>query len=472
MKSSIHNQQKFKSILYVLLLLLYVAVGIIIGLKHEPWVDEAQAWLIARDNSIFEIPAAVRYEGTFALWHYILKLFIILGLDYNYLFVVPLLFSSIGVVLLLFYIDLSDVFKLLFLFSYYILYWNLVTARSYCLVFPLMMLFVMFYKERKTKPIRYFTVLFFLYLTSPFGVIMAGSFMLAELYEVYVIFKNKAFKDNFTYIKCFLIAGMIMIMGFVVLVPPDDVMFGLKTEEHSFLHHAQFLNTVVNTFLVPIKSKVAKAVITVSILAFLFWYFKGNRVKAGVYILPTLLFMGFKFAYNRHLTNLFILVLAVMVLFKPDFKRIKKIEKIIIVTVISIILSINSICAFQSIVFDYKKPYGSGKAVSEFLKDYVENENIKISAVGYYPIGVNAYYDKNIYFNRPGKSYYFWCENNNYSKISFDDTMNSDIIVSDERSVPIYKGYKEYIFDENIVFKIPNERATRNNIKMYVYVKE
>ena len=149
---------KKRGVLYSFILIVFIAVGIICGKEHEAWEDEAQAWLIARDNGWLSIPSAVRYEGTPALWHLILKVFIVFGLKYEYLFVIPMLFSTVGIVILLFYIDIPDVYKVLISFSYFIFYWNLVVARSYCLVFPLMMLLVLFYKDKKKKPLRFFIV--------------------------------------------------------------------------------------------------------------------------------------------------------------------------------------------------------------------------------------------------------------------------------------------------------------------------
>jgi hypothetical protein len=40
---------------------------------HEKWADEAQAWLIARDLSLWRIFSyELRYEGSPGLWHLIL----------------------------------------------------------------------------------------------------------------------------------------------------------------------------------------------------------------------------------------------------------------------------------------------------------------------------------------------------------------------------------------------------------------
>src|SRR4051812_40575150 len=39
---------------------------------HEPWFDEAQAWLIARDATLWEILGRMSYEGSPPLWHLLL----------------------------------------------------------------------------------------------------------------------------------------------------------------------------------------------------------------------------------------------------------------------------------------------------------------------------------------------------------------------------------------------------------------
>jgi hypothetical protein len=49
---------------------------------HEPWRDEAQAWLISRDLPILSIFRQMNYEGTPALWHIILVPFAKFGAPY------------------------------------------------------------------------------------------------------------------------------------------------------------------------------------------------------------------------------------------------------------------------------------------------------------------------------------------------------------------------------------------------------
>ncbi len=68
---------------------------------HEPWADEAQSWLIARDNhTLAGLLYAVKYEGTLPVWHLLLKAFQLAGLDYGHIYIIPLLLTAAGVVIL------------------------------------------------------------------------------------------------------------------------------------------------------------------------------------------------------------------------------------------------------------------------------------------------------------------------------------------------------------------------------------
>ena len=62
-------------IIYGIVFAAYLCIAIFTGIHHEPWADEAQSWLIARDNhSLIGIFRAVKLEGTLPTWHLIIKL--------------------------------------------------------------------------------------------------------------------------------------------------------------------------------------------------------------------------------------------------------------------------------------------------------------------------------------------------------------------------------------------------------------
>ena len=178
-------------IIYGIVFAAFVCMGVFAGLHHEPWADEAQSWLIARDNNnLIDLLKAVKYEGTLPTWHLINKAFQLAGLDYDHMFVIPLVFSAIGVILL-FFTDAPLWSKIMLPFSFFVVYQNSVVARQYAMVFPAMMLIVLFYKKRFDVPVRYHLALFLLALTSSFGVVISCSFMLWD----FIIMLKKRFED-------------------------------------------------------------------------------------------------------------------------------------------------------------------------------------------------------------------------------------------------------------------------------------
>ncbi len=100
------------TIIYLIFLVLFIICGYFVGINHESWADEAQHWLLARDCGILElINQRLKYEGHPLLWYLILKVFIFFKLPYEKFFIIPLIFSSIGVYILFFKILYYNILK-------------------------------------------------------------------------------------------------------------------------------------------------------------------------------------------------------------------------------------------------------------------------------------------------------------------------------------------------------------------------
>ena len=65
----------------ILIFIIYLLGVIFVDTHHEPWFDEAQAWLIARDNSFLEIIKVLHSEGHPFNWYYIVKTFSTLWIE-------------------------------------------------------------------------------------------------------------------------------------------------------------------------------------------------------------------------------------------------------------------------------------------------------------------------------------------------------------------------------------------------------
>jgi hypothetical protein len=143
-------------LLKLLIWALLAAWLLVIGAKHEPWADEAQAWMLARDSGFAELLfERVRYEGTPGLWHALLWFVQRAGLDYAQFYLIPVSCALAGAAVVLWRAPLPLWMRLGTVCSYFFGYQFAVVARSYSLDLLLMPLAAWFFAERTARPLRY-----------------------------------------------------------------------------------------------------------------------------------------------------------------------------------------------------------------------------------------------------------------------------------------------------------------------------
>lgn len=207
MKNWIRNHKE------VLVFLLYAGISFSLLFFHENWRDEAQAWLLARDCSIPELLDAMKYEGHFLLWYFILMPFAKSGFPYVTTNIISWLITCLSVWLILRKAPFAFDKRVLLIFTFPLLYLYPVISRCYCLI-PLAIVFMSIcYKDRKEKPLRYFLSIIFLLNTH---IIMAGMVVvvcidyLVELYRRWEDLSNKNKKKT---IASILIAIILMLVS-------------------------------------------------------------------------------------------------------------------------------------------------------------------------------------------------------------------------------------------------------------------
>ena len=121
---------------------------------HEPWADEAQSWLLARDASLAQLWGhLLHYEGTaWALANPAACLDsagpALLGLRFCF----SAVWRLAAIVLLLRYAPLPLFIRLLLPFTYYLCYQYAVVARSYALIAPLLFAIAAIYPQTRAQP--------------------------------------------------------------------------------------------------------------------------------------------------------------------------------------------------------------------------------------------------------------------------------------------------------------------------------
>ncbi|MBV9745183.1 MAG: hypothetical protein JO099_15585 [Acidobacteriia bacterium] len=173
------SQSQPRTLIYAAAVLYAALVAVTIVL-HEPWADEAQAWLLGRDASLVDLwTKLLHYEGSPGLWQTLLHFLIKLDLPYSaYNFVS----GSMGLAaawLFLRYAPLPLWARLLVPFTYFIAYQYAVVARSYALLAPLLFGVAAVYTRAREKPIFVTTLLCLIAGVSVHGVILSACLWLA-----------------------------------------------------------------------------------------------------------------------------------------------------------------------------------------------------------------------------------------------------------------------------------------------------
>ena len=446
-------------IIYGIVFAAFMCIGIFAGLHHEAWADEAQSWLIARDNDLIGIFKAVKYEGTLPTWHLINKAFQLAGLDYDHIFVIPLIFSAIGVILL-FLTDAPLLAKIMLPFSFFVVYQNSVVARQYSLVFPAMMLIVILYKKRFEVPVRYHLALFLLAITSSYGVVIACSFMLWDFIGmVRTRFNDPLYKKT---IIPFFATGLIIVVMSYLSLPPDDCSMSLT--------QFPFAKNATNALLFNIDNVYIQYGFLAFVLLLLCYYFRHNLVRFLVIFAPLIIFMNIVYQREWHMTYLFFLIVSLMIIFYEDFKKsVKPFEKTgnrIAGGIVTVLLAVQCFTGFYSIFYDYRYDYSASKEIAEYLTPYVES-GAEINRIGFDTISVSPYFDHSIYSNDTlGKTYYIW----SYSVPNDQLTVEEPDVIVSIHALDKFENdaYGKHVFVSHMIFKF-NELDSE---KYYLYVKK
>ncbi len=445
--------EKLKKISKIFSKILVISIFIVLaGLSsefHEPWSDEAQSFLIARDTSLSEVLSYMKYEGTPPLWVFILKLFIFLGGTYETLYILPIFFSTIGLIIFEFKIKAPWYIKLLFPFSYFILYQYTIIARSYCLIFPVLMLLALVYNKRFERPILYSIVLYILMNISLHTLIIAGSLYLIYLIEVV---KDKKYKTKKISIACILIFITLAVTVLITL-PAEDCVYMSNGGKN-------FLYVITEETIGNDEPTIIQGVITVLFLITLYIIMrkKDNKdfFEISILFLPLLAFFMIVTCQKWHIGIVWILFVSYLIM--KDIINKDLIAKIFV----TFICVVQVIWTFKSYKYDIFENYSASKNAAEFIKQY-NYEELYIYGLGYSVTAIQPYFEKNIFDNKESdKAFNLWKVDGNYSQTEkfvtdADIYVLSTIYLTEEVYENIKKIdenlYEKYKFSGNIYVK-------------------
>ncbi len=163
------------------ILIIYGVLLAVLLLLHVPTLDEAQAWLIARDASYKDILLYLpHYESHPPFWHLLLSIPAKLGVSYELgLKSIQFISSVLMISVFVFRSPFSNVVKTFVPFTYFFFYQYGLLARPYAFMVAGIFLCAHYIGKRKEAPGKLILSLAFTCMWSAYGIAVAGGIALA-----------------------------------------------------------------------------------------------------------------------------------------------------------------------------------------------------------------------------------------------------------------------------------------------------
>lgn len=215
---------------------LFTVFYILISVFHEPMYDEAQAWMIARDASwyelVFQIP---HYEGHPPFWHLILAVFAKAGVPFEIGLRIPgAIFCIASIWVLIFRSPFPKIVKCLLPFTYYIFFRYSIVVRPYCMTMLGLFLVAATYQNKGNKPFRFMAALLLLCASSAYGMFFTAGICIVWLIELFTQIKTNYMKQigAMSVLLLFNVGQLLLMMpkeetNSVVLYSVSTILYGL-----------------------------------------------------------------------------------------------------------------------------------------------------------------------------------------------------------------------------------------------------
>ena len=432
-------------------LCLFVLFLAIMMYFHEPWYDEAQAWLIARDGTwkeiLFEIP---HYEGHPPFWFVFLALFAKAGADFTLTIrALTLCINACAVAVLLFRSPFPRVVRFLLPFTYFAFYQHGVICRPYSFLFLGLLLTASLWEKKNEKPFLAVLSLMLCCASSAYGILLAGGIAICWLTEeakgknvsgfLKGIFSGKRF-------FAFLLLLVFALANIALIVPHDDTFaasYGMTGHSVLFRLCYMFFGSVADATLFScyedynelryasfgIGKYIAGCVIGALLLVLILYigYKNGTLMLFALPFSFFALFSGIVYFYLQHIDVLFqFLLFWAWVTYKKSLakpkeapkKKWQKAVRPVCAGVSALAVAVSLCWTFLACRNEVWFPYGYAEAITEYLDskglsdlgimvrwksdtdpDGSTYMNVNQTVNG---VALNAYYDHNIVVNMNG----------------------------------------------------------------------
>lgn len=368
----------------IIVMSIYTLIGIRLLFIHEPWRDEAQAWLISRDLSFIGIFKQMYYEGHPCLWHLILAPFSKLGFPYFTVNIISYVITWFTALLILKKAPFNKIAKIIIIFSLPFMYNYSVIARNYCLIPLAFALIAINYKNRNEKPIRYTLSILLLAWTH---VVMSGTAGILYLLFFWERFITNRKSNNKSDYKINFICLIVATIGLLLYVIP----IGLGASS------CNLINTEVRTDYFYILKYISKLIfyktdtsylillgglLIIFLIYELIYYRKNLLILLVTFIYHIFVYYNvYYLSTQRSEIYIFLFMFIIWIQkYEKDFSNnLKKILNTIIPIVMLILLCKYNSTNKYSIINDIDYTYSEAKNTGTYIQENIKNNSIIIT---------------------------------------------------------------------------------------------
>jgi hypothetical protein len=370
---------------------------------HEPWADEAQAWLLARDASLWQLwTKLLHYEGSPGLWHTLLHIAIRLGLPYAAFGYVPAIFACAAAWLVLKHSPFPLPLRLLLPFSFFLGYQYVVVARSYDLLPAMLFGVAILYRRPESYTWLIVALLCSMSALSAHAMILSGCIAVS-----FGVFQwpglSGAARRRFAWggLVFLSTAGLCALAAF----PARDVAF-VTEMKFSMANLWEFSSyTLREAFTGEPISTCAALVISLPFL----WRGRGLLFFA-LSTLLTCLFGAVVYAAVWH-QGILLLVWVFALWISAGHRRVAASGKwdnafaAMAMLGLAAVIAVQCYWTVKSVEYDWKSPYSAGRDAAHFLMNSRIGSR-DLCAVGYATTAIQPYFSASPF--RRGTTYWDW----------------------------------------------------------------
>ena len=444
--------KKNKSAIKISLFILWITLHIILLLHHEPWRDEARAWILAKNLSIKDLFITSKFDGHPILWHLILMPFAKLGFPYITIQIINLIICTIAAYIFYFKIKINDIAKTLILFGAPFIYVYPVIARNYSLALLFIILISLFYTSRFKHPYIY-TILICLLLNTPtitygFALALYTSFNFLEIINY---FKKK----NKLKVKKIIITNFIFILSLVIITLE---LFG--TSNPDYPKPFSFNNLII--YNIPFAIEILFSIVLFGIIA------KKDNFKIYLIAITGLIYQLFvTFFYYPALLELREFYQCVIWLFFIiTYSDNNKVFKNISIIIFLIFYFPRTIISYNMAINDTKYNYSSAKETANWINKNLKKDKILIEdsifcqSIVPYLDNIKVY---DIYYEKDFEKLKIYSDKKKPKKINIDQYKGNYIILYHQNKKKINSNNLVKMYNSNL--SIMNENFTIYYIK-------